>query len=157
MKTDVTRRALIKRTLAAAGAVGAAWLLPPAVMAAWPRAAFDAKDAEAALAALSGSATTVSSSDIELKAPPIAENGAVVGVSVSTRLPDVDAIHILVPKNASPLVASFEIGPGVLPMVATRIKIAETTPVVAVVRSGGRLFRASREVKVTTPGCGGAG
>lgn len=81
-----------------------------------------------------------------LKAPPIAEDGAVVGVSVSTRLPQVDAIHILV--------ASFEIGPGALPMVATRIKVAETTPVSAGVRARARLYRTSREVKITTPRCG---
>lgn len=130
MKIDFTRRAWVERSLEAV---------------------------DAALTALSSSAATMSRSAIARKAPPTAENRAVVGVSVSPRLPDVDAIRILVPKNASPLAARFQIGPGVQPTVVMRIKSAETTPVVAVVRSGGQFYGTSREVEVTSPGCGGAG
>ena len=39
--------------------------------------------------------------------------------------------------------------------VANRLKMAKTSKVVAVVESGGKLYSATKEVKVTVGGCGG--
>ncbi len=158
MNANIKRRTLLKGTLAAgvvSVAAGAGLLTPRVVLAAWPDKAFDAKSVDAAVQALTGSADMKGSQDIEIKAPPIAENGAVVGVTVSTSLPNVESISILAEKNASPLAASFNLASNTEPFVGTRIKVAKTSSVIAVVRSGGKLYSAGREVKVTIGGCGG--
>ena len=91
----------------------------------------------------------------ELDAPEIAENGAVVPISVSSTLADVTSIAILVPENPFPLTAAYKIPAGTSPMVGNRIKMAKTSKVVAVVEAGGKLYSATKEVKVTVGGCGG--
>jgi len=67
----------------------------------------------------------------------------------------VDSISILVEKNASPLTSSFNLAPVTEPFIKTRVKVAKTSSVIAVVKSGGKLYSAGREVKVTIGGCGG--
>ena len=44
---------------------------------------------------------------------------------------------------------------GTLPSVANRIKMARTSNVTVLVEAGGKLYSASKEVKVTVGGCGG--
>ncbi len=152
------RRTLLKGTLGAsfAGVAASAGLLAPQTLfAAWPKSAFSAKKPESAIKKLFGNSSTSDSKSIKITAPPIAENGAEVGVTVSTSLSNVDSISILIKKNSSPLAASFGLGAGTNPFVRTRIKIAKTSNVIAVVRSGGKLFTTKREVKVTIGGCGG--
>lgn len=92
---------------------------------------------------------------MKLDAPEIAENGAVVPISVSSTLADVTSISILVADNPNALAASYKIPPGTMPNVANRIKMAKTTNVVAVVEAGGKLYSTTKEVKVTVGGCGG--
>ena len=41
-------------------------------------------------------------------------------------------------------------------MMANRLKMARTSKVVAIVESDGKLYTASKEVKVTVGGCGGS-
>ena len=154
----MNRRTLLKRSLAvgAAGiAAGAGLLTPRMVLAAWPKAAFEAKGVDNAVNTLLGSKSLTPSKDINIKAPPIAENGAVVGVTVSTRINNVESISILVEKNGSPLAASFNLSANTNPFVGTRVKVSKTSSVIAVVKSGGKLYSAGREVKVTIGGCGG--
>jgi sulfur-oxidizing protein SoxY len=137
-------------------ALAALAALPRALLAAaWPDKAFAATEAEAAMSTLFGTDQATPSDQIDLKAPEIAENGAVVPVTVSTRLEKVESISIVVPNNPRPLAASFEISPDALPEVSSRIKMGETSDVIAVVKTDSGLFRASKEVKVTIGGCGG--
>ena len=152
------RRTLLKGTLTAgmAGVAAAAGLLTPQlVMAAWPKAAFEAKGVDSAVKSLLGSSDLTASGDISIKAPPIAENGAVVNIAVSTKLKNVSSISILVEKNAQPLTSSFNLASVTEPFIKTRVKVAKTSSVIAVVKSGGKLYSAGREVKVTIGGCGG--
>src|SRR5262249_50032611 len=109
----------------------------------------------ASIKALYGSKTPQASDAVNLDAPEIAENGAVVPITVSTTLPDVASIAIVVPGNPFPLAAHYVIGPGTSAMVANRLKMAKTSMVMALVESGGKVFSASKEVKVTVGGCGG--
>lgn len=156
--TDMKRRTLLKGTLAAGAvsvAAGAGLLAPQAVLAAWPKGAFEAKDIDSALSTLLGSSKLDASKDITIKAPPIAENGAVVNVAITSTLKDVESISILVEKNASPLAASFNLSSATDPFVKTRVKVAKTSSVIAVVKAGGKLHSVGREVKVTIGGCGG--
>ena len=44
---------------------------------------------------------------------------------------------------------------GTVPAVANRLKMAKTSNVIVVVEAGGKLYSATKEVKVTVGGCGG--
>ena len=137
--------------LAAAG-----WLSPGMAMAqSWNKDAFETKSLDETMKALGGSAP-VPSKDVQfVSTPDIAENGAVVPISVSTTLPNVTSISILVAENPNALAASYKIPEGTTPQVSNRLKMAKTSNVVAVVESGGKLYSASKGVKVTVGGCGG--
>ncbi len=158
MSTNLKRRIILKGSLAAGtlgAALGAGLLAPQSVLAAWPKEAFKAKSVPDALKALTGSDTTSPSGDIKIKAPDIAENGAVVPITVSTDMADIDSIAIVASANPVPLVANFNLGEGALGFVSTRIKMGKTGDVVGVVKSGGKLYSARKSVKVTIGGCGG--
>jgi len=153
----MNRRTLLKRTLAASAvgvAASAGLLTPGQVLAAYPSAAFEAKDTAAALSAVVGSGNFEHSDDIKIKAPDIAENGSVVPVTISSGISGVESIAILADANNSPLVASFDLH-GSEAYVSTRIKMGKTGNVLAVVKSGGKLYANKKEVKVTIGGCGG--
>jgi sulfur-oxidizing protein SoxY len=152
------RRVLLKGSLAA-GAVGAAvsagLLTPKAVMAAWSKEAFEAKDTNAALAGAMGSSDTTASDKIKLKAPDIAENGAVVPITVTSGIDGTTNMSILVAKNNTPLTSSYAFGPDTEGYISTRVKMGKTSDVIAVVKAGGKLYSTKKEVKVTICGCGG--
>ncbi len=155
---DAKRRILLKGSLAAGSvgvAVGAGLLSPRLVLADWNEAAFAAKDVPAALTSLMGADAAETSEEISIKAPDIAENGAVVPVTVETAMEGITSIAIIAAGNQTPLIASFDLGEGALPFVSTRIKMAKTADVVAVVKVGDKLYSNAKSVKVTIGGCGG--
>ena len=152
------RRSFLKGTLAGSAvavAVGAGLLSPRTVLAAWPKAAFEAKSVNDAMSKLFGSAASTPSADIKIKAPDIAENGAVVPVSVSTSLGNVASIVVIAEKNGTPLASNFKLGANAIPNVSTRIKMGKTSDVIAVVKANGKAYSARKNVKVTIGGCGG--
>jgi sulfur-oxidizing protein SoxY len=160
-RVDCTRRAIVKGAVAGALAgLGLAGTSPlgraraAADASKWPKDAFSQKSEAAAIKALYGK-TPQTSDKVALEAPEIAENGAVVPISISTTLPDVTSIAIVVSENPFPLAANYPIPPGTAPMVANRLKMAKTSKVIALVASGGNVYSASKEVKVTVGGCGG--
>jgi len=120
----------------------------------YPEAAFKQKDGHEAIKLLYGR-TAELSEKIKLDAPEIAENGAVVPISVSTTLPDVTTISFVVPENPNPLAAYYKIAPGTMPNVANRLKMAKTSNVIVIVEAGAKLYSTAKEVKVTIGGCGG--
>jgi sulfur-oxidizing protein SoxY len=120
----------------------------------YPAEAFKQKSDADAIKALYGK-TAEASDKIKLDAPEIAENGAVVPVSVTTALADVSSISFLVSANPIALVASYKIPAGTVPSVGNRIKMAQTSKVTVIVEAGGKLYSADKEVKVTVGGCGG--
>ena len=158
--TDVGFSATRRLILQGAGAVALVGLgnLPfPALAAAndkYPEDAFKAKNEADAIKALYGKSPEPSDK-VKMDAPEIAENGAVVPIAVTTTLADVTSIAFLVSENPVALVASYKIPAGTLPNVANRIKMAKTSNVIVVVEAGGKLYSASKEVKVTVGGCGG--
>ena len=66
-----------------------------------------------------------------------------------------ESVSIIAEHNPAPLAASFDLSENSGGLVSTRIKMGKTSPVHAVVKAGGELYRVSREVKVTIGGCGG--
>ncbi len=153
------RRSFLKGTLAtgaAVVAVNAGLLTPSAVLADWNKAAFEAKKVDDAIKAVFGTTATSESGDIVLKAPEIAENGAVTPVTVdATKMNGVESIAILADKNPTALVCVYNFSGPALGYVSTRIKMGETMNVIAVVKAGGKLYKAQQQVKVTIGGCGG--
>ena len=146
------RRLFIKEGLAFAALMSLPRFL---LAAAWPQKAFQSTMANGAMSELFGTDETTPSEEITLGAPVIAENGAVVPVSVKTSLQGVESIAIVVEKNPRPLAISFEIPPETLPDIACRIKMGQTSNVMAVVQTNNGIFSATKEVKVTIGGCGG--
>jgi sulfur-oxidizing protein SoxY len=151
---SMNRRTVVKAIAASGALMGLGALMPRVAMAAWNKSAFEAKSESDALNALYGGAAEASA-DVVLKAPDIAENGAVVPVTVSSKLANVESISILVEQNPTPLAAEFVIPAGTDADVSTRVRMGKTTMVTAVVKAGGKLYSASKEVKVTIGGCGG--
>jgi sulfur-oxidizing protein SoxY len=153
----MNRRTFLKGTLAGsvvAVAATAGLLKPTRVLAAaWPGAAFDAKGIDAALQSLYGSAAAADSKAITIKAPPQAENGAVVPIAVVTTLP-AESISIFVAGNATPLVASVALS-GAEGFFSARMKMGKTSDVKVVVKAQGKLHAATQNIKVTVGGCGG--
>ena len=139
---------------AVAVAVAAGLLRPTQAMAAWNKAAFEAKSVGDALKGI-GAANPADSKDITIKAPDIAENGAVVPVEVASGIAGTTSIAILAEKNASPLVGTFGFTGGSEGFVSTRIKMGQTSLIRAVVSAGGKTYTTAKEVKVTIGGCGG--
>ncbi|HET8609957.1 MAG TPA: thiosulfate oxidation carrier protein SoxY [Burkholderiales bacterium] len=158
---DERRRLLLKCAMATGAvcvAAGAGIVSVPVLAAEnksqWPGDAFKQKNIDAATKALYGQ-TAVKSDKIEMNVPTIAENGAVVPVSVKTSLPDVTSIALMIEGNPYALAASFNIPQGTLPFVSNRFKMRKTSDVIALVMSGGKLYSTTKNVKVTIGGCGG--
>jgi len=149
------RRDMMARSAAVAALLAGAGVLPAHAQSAWNKAAFEGKSVDEAIKGL-GIAKPVESKDIAFTAPDIAENGAVVPIAVSTTLPGVKRIAFLVEKNPTTLAGVFEFTDAVETSVATRIKMGQSSNVLAVAIMGdGKVFYAQKDVKVTLGGCGG--
>jgi sulfur-oxidizing protein SoxY len=155
---DLIRRTVLKGAGAGGVLAGllATGMLKPTLAYAneWNKAAFEAKDFDAALKTI-GADNPAANAALAMKAPDIAENGAVVPVDVVSQIPNTSSIAILVKKNPFPLAAFFEFANGALPDVSVRLKVAETCPIVAIAKADGKVYSTQKEVKVTVGGCGG--
>ncbi len=134
-------------------AIGAGLLTPRTLLAAWPKAAFDAKTPEEVMTALLGPGGAAESTEVELKVKTEGEiNSSSLPVKISTKLP-AESITIIAEKNPVPLVAVYELTPSVEAFVATKIKFAESSHVIAVVKAEGKLYSAKQFVEVVEGGC----
>ncbi|MFN0184189.1 MAG: thiosulfate oxidation carrier protein SoxY [Aquabacterium sp.] len=150
-----TRREMLARSATVAGLLAGAGFLPGPALAAWPQAAFEAKNMADAVKALGGSAP-VESKDVSVSGPDIAENGAVVPVGCATTLPGVKRLLLLVEKNPNVLAAVFNVTESIEPSLNTRVKMGQSSNVFAVaMMNDGKVFFATKEIKVTLGGCGG--
>ena len=125
-----------------------------ALAAVWNKGAFESKAVADALKGL-GASNLIESNDISITAPEIAENGAVVPVAVTSKIPNTQSISIVAEKNPFPLTATFDIANGAEAYVSTRLKIGESSNLRAVVKADGKFYTAVKGVKVTIGGCGG--
>jgi len=148
------RRLLLKGLLGFTTMAATMAAMPRLAMAKWSKA-FDNTTVDGALTDLYGNATLIKDDKITLKVPEIAENGAVVPVTVKTKLANVTNISIIADKNPQPLAASFTLPEGTAADVSVRIRLGETQIVKAVVEADGKLYTTEQEVKVTIGGCGG--
>ena len=154
---NIQRRKVLKTGSGAAllSILAAAGLINPGMaLAEWNKAAFDAKSMADTLKAMGVSSPT-DSKDVQVTGPDIAENGAVVPVGVTSTLPNVTMMAILIEKNPNALAATFTLPEGTEANVQTRVKMGQTSNVYALVKSDGKFFMATKEIKVTLGGCGG--
>ncbi|HEV6967694.1 thiosulfate oxidation carrier protein SoxY [Roseateles sp.] len=151
----LNRRTALLRSAQVAAMLGGLGLLPRTALAAYPTAAFEAKTIPELMKAL-GTGAPVESKDVTVTAPDIAENGAVVPVGAATTLAGAKRLLILVEKNPSVLSAAFDVSESVEPSFTTRVKMGQSSNVLAVaLMADGRVLFAQKEVKVTLGGCGG--
>ncbi len=142
-----TRRLLLQ----AAAAVPALALLRPALSS--PSESFAAETLDDALAALTGGQDIQDHPDIELDVPDIAEDSAKVPIQVYAPLPGAEKISILIEANPVPLISITHIQEQTEPYVSLRVKMRESSRVIALVHTSEGLFQAAREVTITAGGC----
>lgn len=147
---DLARRGLVRAALAAVVVI----LAPLKAWAARNNAAFDTKVLEEGIAAI-GANGAIETDRIVFKAPDIAENSAIVHLEIQSLLPQTETIWLFAEKNPQPLVAQFDLLPGLEPYVAVRIKMADSAFLRVVVKAAGRFYSVRRETKVTIGGCAG--
>jgi sulfur-oxidizing protein SoxY len=147
------RRDALKTTGAFAALVSMGIVTQSQAHAALERASFEVKTLADALKAIGG--TPANSDQVTVVAPDIAENGAVVPIGASSKLPNTTEIFLIVEKNPMPLAAAFTLPAGTAPEVSTRLKMGQSSNVIAVVKADGKLYSATKETKVTLGGCGG--
>ncbi len=109
---------------------------------------------EEAIVAAIGKHAIRESGGITLETPEIAENGAIVPVTVESSLPDVREILLFVERNPAPLASRFRFEKDMDAFASLRIKMNESCDVLAVVRSGDEFYGARKKVKVMVGGCG---
>jgi len=149
----LNRRQTLQHSWTVATLLGTAGFVPFQAMA-YEKAAFEAKSIAAALKAL-GASAPVASADVTITGPEIADSGASVMLAFGTTLPNVNRLLVLVEKNPSALVASFQVSPAVDSQFSLRIKMSQSSDVYAVaLTQDGKAYFAKRDIKVTLGGCG---
>ncbi len=153
------RRTFLQSTLAGSVitiAAGAGLLKPTDAFAArWPKKAFNTKkDVNKAISALYGSSSTIASDKISIKAPIQAENGNLVPVKVTAKMPGVQSIALLVSGNPRPLATSIDLS-GAKGYYRANLKMRKTSNLNVIVKAGGKLYKKVQKIKVTVGGCGG--
>lgn len=159
MNRQDKRRAVLKAGggMGLLGLLAAAGFIPAGEALAqqqWNSGAFASRTFAEAVKALGGAAPTENKA-IQITAPDIAENGLVVPIGVTSNIPKTESIAIMVEKNPNLLSAVFDIPNGTEPFVSTRVKLAESTDIFALVKADGKYYFLKKEIKVTLGGCGG--
>ncbi|HEV8258811.1 MAG TPA: thiosulfate oxidation carrier protein SoxY [Casimicrobiaceae bacterium] len=156
---DGKRRAILKSgggatllgLLTAAG-----WLQPGDARAqTWNKAAFETHSLADTMKALGGGDPAQSKDIVFFQTPEIAENGAVVPIGITSNIPKTESIAILIEKNPNLLAAVFDIPAGTDATISTRVKMAQSSNVYALVKADGKYYVAAKDIKVTLGGCGG--
>lgn len=128
----------------------------PKVFASWPKELFYSRNYEKLIGLITNGAEASESENISIKAPEIAENGAVVPVSVNANIENVKNIAILVDNNPSPLTSTFDLNSNLEVYVSTRVKMAKSSNIIVLVTTNdNQFYTASKSIKVTIGGCGG--
>lgn len=128
--------------------------VPTAARAQGVAGAFQAKSVSDALKGL-GASAPAESKEVVINSPDIAENGAVVPVAIRSNIPKTESIMLLVDKNPQPLAGAYDVLAGMEPEVSSRIKMGQSSDVIALVKADGKYYMAKKEIKITLGGCGG--
>jgi len=152
------RRTLLKAAVTTAQLsllIGAGAILPRRLLAEWPADAFHGEKLRDVEKLLFGERRIEESDLVKIDAPDIAENGRNVPVEVRVELPAIESFTLLSDSNPFPLLARGRFTPDVAGRLALRVKLGNSGNLIAVAEADGKLFKATRAVKVTAGGCGG--
>lgn len=94
------------------------------------------------------------SGQIQLEAPDIAEDGAIVPVTISTDLSGAERVWVFVEKNPTPLAARFQFSPELETYVSLRVKLNESCDVLALIATPEGIYSSRKAVRVVKGGCG---
>ena len=147
------RRDVVKLLMGISAVVVGGLIKPVKTLAAWNDAAFNAQNLDKALAEYYPGKRVLSSDDIVIGVRTEIENGAVVPVKVTTTLTDVTSIALFVEKNPNPLIANFDLSPNCNGFVSSRIKMDQSSELMAVVVSAGQPYSSKTFVTVHQGGC----
>ncbi len=129
-------------------------LKPLSVLAKWNQPAFDATDFNTAINNYFPNQQIQESDQITISVHPVVENGAVVPVKIKTDLAKPESITIFVDKNPTPLIANFDLFPGCLGFVSTRIKMEQPSNIIIIVKADSKFYKTKTFVEVQEGGCG---
>ncbi len=121
----------------------------------WNKPAFETVKLSEALNSL-GVADLKPSTAINIIAADRAENGAVVQIEIVSHIPNTESIAILIAGNPTPLIANFLLQNGAQGHVVTRVKMAQTSDVIAVIKANGVYYQHKKNVVVLEDGCSGS-
>lgn len=154
----MNRRTLLQAGLTAsqvALAAKAGLLWPVSLLASdWPADAFQATSYEEAAGALFRSEPVEEGGHVQLEAKAIAEDGSTVPIRVITDLTGPLTVTLFSVANPTPAVGRFELSAALDGRLDTRVKMAQSGDVVAVVSAEGRHYGARRRIQVAAGGCG---
>lgn len=153
---DQQRRDLLHIGAALSLAFAAGILKPSDVFAAdWNKNLFQVGNFKEALLEL-GFTNVVNSDAVILSGPEMVSSGAVVPLSIESKIPKTEFMAVLVQKNPLPMTATFTIPPGTDAVISTRIKMGETSTIYGLVKAEGKFYVGSTMIKVRAGG-GGCG
>ena len=135
--------------------LSAGLLTPLRALAAWPKAAFDAKTSKDVVEVLFKGLPIEKSSAVSVVAPDLAENGAIVPITIMSELRGIESITLLADENPRALASTYTLGKRAVLPFSTRIKLAKTQNVTAIVQAQGKLYSATARITVSVGGCGG--
>lgn len=118
----------------------------------WSEASFGNTEYDASLKAVIGDNAT-QEGGVVIDAPEIASNGATVPITISSDLENIKSISVLIENNPRPYISTFYMNDKLAPSVSVRVKMRETSNVVAIVETDSGHFMAKQSVKVTAGGC----
>ena len=150
----VNRRKFIKTTIVLTTA-GMTLFHSSTPSAQWNAADFAPNPFDKAMKQLLNGKPIVETDKIDLNIPEIAENGALVPVSVTSSLEGIQNIAIVVEQNPVPLTIQAELMPELEPFISARLKLASTSFVYAIAETEKICYSVKKKVKVTIGGCGG--
>lgn len=148
------RRETLKYLLSGSIIAFTGLIKPITALAKWNKAAFTATKLDEAMAAYFPGQQIQETNKITIGVHATVENGAVVPIKIKSDLPDIESISIFVDKNPNPLIANFDLSPGCVGFVSTRIKVQQDSNIYAVVKSKHGVFSKRTFIEVHEGGCG---
>jgi sulfur-oxidizing protein SoxY len=137
----------------------------------WNGAVYSAKSLEAFVYAMNGDTTTpntprtvtkrgeapglslAKANELIIEAPELAEHGTNVPVTLTSKIPKTDFIALIADHNPNPVCVGFNVLPDTEPQYSVRIKVAETSAIIAVARSEGKWYYTLKDITVMLGGC----
>lgn len=150
----INRRKFLKTSLVI-GTAGIALFKNAVASVQWPAANFAPGTFDATMKQLLKGKPIVETDKIDLNIPEIAENGALVPVTVTSSIKGIQNIAVVVEQNPVPLTIQAMLMPELEPFLSARLKIANTSFVFALAETEKVFYSVKKKVKVTIGGCGG--